>query len=311
MRGGVWGFSLDSRGLPRGQAPKSPQRRFLLRMTGAEVRPSSRIPPVLRYQMRTRSSGGEVELVGGLDVEGGVPAVFVADGEGAVLAGGVGIGEDLLAESGVAGDGAPVLTEGDEELLVAGEAADLGRVAAFERGVEGVEGGGETGYVGDVFAEGLPAVDVDVGEGLVGVVLGGEGGGDGFEVGEVFGGPPVADAAFGVEGGAFGVEGVADLVADDGADGSVVVGGGGLGIEEGWLQDGGGEVEAVVERKIDGVDGLRGHAPLFAVGGLADAAEGVVVFEEAGVPEVGEEIVGCDLLARRSCASGRGSRRRP
>ena len=63
----------------------------------------------------------------------------------------------------------------------------------------------------------------EVGEGLVGVVLGGEGGGDGFEVGEVFGRPPVADAAFGVEGGALGVEGVADLVADDGADGSVVV----------------------------------------------------------------------------------------
>jgi hypothetical protein len=41
--------------------------------------------------------GCEVEFVGGLDVEGGVPAVFVADGEGAVLAGGVGVGEDLLA----------------------------------------------------------------------------------------------------------------------------------------------------------------------------------------------------------------------
>ena len=70
--------------------------------------------------------GGEVEFVGGLDVEGGVPAVFVADGEGAVLGGGVGVGEDLLAEGGVADDGAPVLTEGDEELLVAGEVADFG-----------------------------------------------------------------------------------------------------------------------------------------------------------------------------------------
>ena len=102
-----------------------------------------------------------------------------------------------------------------------------------------------------------------------------------FEVGEVFGGPPVADAALGVECGALGVEGVADLVADDGADGAVVVGGGGLGIEEGRLQDGGGEVEAVVQREVDGVDGLRGHAPLVAVDGLADAVEGVVVVEEA------------------------------
>ena len=56
------------------------------------------------YQMRTRSFGGEVEFVGGLDVEGGVPAVFVADGEGAVLAGGVGIGEDFLAQCGVTSD---------------------------------------------------------------------------------------------------------------------------------------------------------------------------------------------------------------
>ena len=84
---------------------------------------------------------------------------------------------------------------------------------------------------------------------------------------------------------------MADLVADDGADGAVVVGGGGLGIEEGRLQDGGREVEAVVEWKVDGVDGLRGHAPLFAVDRFSDAVEGVVIVEEAGVPEIGEEIV--------------------
>lgn len=48
--------------------------------------------------------GRKVEFVGGFDVEGGIPAVFVADGEGAVLAGRMRIGEDLLAEGGVAGD---------------------------------------------------------------------------------------------------------------------------------------------------------------------------------------------------------------
>ena len=41
--------------------------------------------------------------------------------------------------------------------------------------MKGVVGGGEAGDVGDVFAEGLAAVDGEVGEGLVGVVLGGEG----------------------------------------------------------------------------------------------------------------------------------------
>ena len=177
--------------------------------------------------------GGEVELVCGFDVEGGVPAVVVADGGGAVLAGGVGVAEDLLAEDGFAGDGAPVLTEGYEELLVAGQVVYLRGFGAFEGGVVGVVGGGEAGCVGDVFAEGLLAIDVEIGEGCVGVVLGGEGGGDGVEVGGVFGGPPVADAALGVEGGSFGVERVADLVADDGADGAVVGGGGALGSKKG------------------------------------------------------------------------------
>ena len=60
--------------------------------------------------------GGEVELVGGFDVEGGVPAVDVADGRGSVHAGGVRVGEDLRAEGVVADLGAPVLEVGEEEL---------------------------------------------------------------------------------------------------------------------------------------------------------------------------------------------------
>jgi len=36
-----------------------------------------------------------------------------------------GVGEDLLAEGGVAGDGAPVLAEGDEELPVSGEVSSI------------------------------------------------------------------------------------------------------------------------------------------------------------------------------------------
>ena len=75
---------------------------------------------------------GEVELVGGFDVEAGVPAVLIANGEGAVLGGGVGIGQDALAEGGVADDASPVLSEGDEELLVAGEVIDFGCFSAFE-----------------------------------------------------------------------------------------------------------------------------------------------------------------------------------
>ena len=34
------------------------------------------------------------------------------------------------------------------------------------------------------------------------------------------------------------------------------------------------------------------HAPLFAVDWFADAVEGVVIVEEAELPEIGEEVVG-------------------
>jgi hypothetical protein len=62
-----------------------------------------------------------------LDVEGGVPAIFVSYGECAVVARGVRIGEDLLSKCGFAGDVAPVLSKGDEELLIRTETADRRR----------------------------------------------------------------------------------------------------------------------------------------------------------------------------------------
>ncbi len=66
--------------------------------------------------------GSKEELVGWLDGEGLVPAVDVANGLGAIVAGGVRVGEDLLAQSGIPGDGGPVLAEGEEELLIGSEA---------------------------------------------------------------------------------------------------------------------------------------------------------------------------------------------
>ena len=51
--------------------------------------------------------------------------------------------------------------------------------------MECVVGGGESGYVGDIFTQGLTAFDVEIGEGRVGVVLCGEGCGHSFEVGEI------------------------------------------------------------------------------------------------------------------------------
>src|SRR5439155_12875501 len=84
----------------------------------------------------------EVEFFSGLDIEGFVPAVDVADGGCTVHRWGMGIGEDLLAENGVASDGTPGLSKGDEELLVAGEGAVSRSEAAFERCPVAIIGGG-------------------------------------------------------------------------------------------------------------------------------------------------------------------------
>src|SRR5260370_29873026 len=110
------------------------------------------------------------------------------------------VGYHLLAERRFALLLSPILSEGDEELLVAGEAVLGGGGLARERGAVAVVGGGEAGNVGDVFSQGLFAVHGEVGKGLVGVVLRGEPGGGSVKVCEVGGCPPIADAAFGVKG---------------------------------------------------------------------------------------------------------------
>src|SRR5580700_2930127 len=215
----------------------------------------------------------KVERLSGLDVEGFVPRVGVADGRGAELRRGVRVREDLAAECGLAGLRSPVLAKGDEELLVAGESVLRGAFLPLKRGAIAVVGCGDAAEVGDVFVDRLLAVHMDAGEKLIRVVLLLEFLGLLVEVGEIFGRPPVADAAFRVEGASFRVESVADLVADDGADGSVVRGCRRFGVEEGRLQNGGREVQRIVQRHVDGVDGLRFHAPLVAIDGLAHASD--------------------------------------
>src|SRR6185312_12542761 len=81
---------------------------------------------------------GEIKLVGGLNVEGGVPGVEIADRVGAVFAGRVRVGEDLLAKGGFASLLRAVLGVGEEKLLVASKAVDHGRGLAVERSVERV-----------------------------------------------------------------------------------------------------------------------------------------------------------------------------
>src|SRR5271157_3719333 len=158
-----------------------------------------------------------------------------------------------------------VLAECDEELLVAGKAILRGSSLTCKRGTVSVIGGRDTCYVGDVFGQRLLAVDGKVRKRLVAVILGGQLGGGRFKVRKVGGRPPVAYAPFGVEGAAFRVKGVADFMADDRADRAIVRGGGGQRVEERRLEDGGREVQCVLQWKIYSVDRLRGHGPFVTV----------------------------------------------
>src|SRR5690349_3229843 len=115
---------------------------------------------------------------------------------------------------------------------------------------------------------------------------------------EVGVGPPVAQAALGVKGAALRVEGVTDLMADGCADRTVVGGGRRLRIKERRLQDGGGKVEGILQRQVYSIDGLRGHRPLVAVDGTAEARYLVLIFVDVGAPAVAEQVAGLDLVLR-------------
>src|SRR6185503_9991082 len=119
----------------------------------------------------------------------------------------------------------------DEELLFAGEAAHLRRARAAERRLPGVVGRSQAREIRNVLAEGLLAVDVQIGEWRVLIVLGREPGPRSFEPGKVFRRPPVRQPAARVEERALIVEAVADLVANRGADIPVIHGRGRGGIE--------------------------------------------------------------------------------
>ena len=120
-----------------------------------------------------------------MHVEGGIPGVDVADGGGAEFIGRMRVGENFLAQRGISGERAPVLAEGDEELLIVGETILGGRRFAAERRLVAIVGGRDSGDVSDILGQGLLAVDGEIGERFVGVILGGELGGGGFKVFQV------------------------------------------------------------------------------------------------------------------------------
>jgi hypothetical protein len=218
------------------------------------------------------------------------------------------VGDEGLTERRFADLRSPVLGVGEEELLLAAESADLRWLGASERGAPRVVGGGDARDVSDVLAEGELPVDVHLGEGPVGVELGGEPRSRLLELREVRRGPPVPQSPLGIEHRSLVVEAVAHLVADDGADRPVVDRRGRERVEEGRLEDGRRKVQAVVERKVHRVDGLRLHAPLAPVHRLSQEGDPPPVVEEAGALDVPRRSPR-EISSPSSRPSDRGSRR--
>src|SRR6266496_5161729 len=93
--------------------------------------------------------------------------------------------------------------------------------------------------------------------------------------------PPVCELAFGIKFRACIVKAMADLVPDGGADRAIVGGGIRFRIEERRVQNGSGEVESVLERKIQGVDRLRSHPPFVVVDGFTQLGELMMIFHSS------------------------------
>ena len=125
------------------------------------------------------------------------------------------ISHDLAAQRGRTNLRSPVLTERDEELLVAGKPILFRRSFATERRVIAVVRRGNSRDIRNVFGQRLLAIHVDIRERHIGVVLGGQLRRGCIEMRQVRWSPPIAQAARRVKGAAFCVEGVTDFMSND------------------------------------------------------------------------------------------------
>ena len=96
----------------------------------------------------------------------------------------------------------------------------------------------------DVLGQRLLAVDREVRERSVSVILRSKFCGGGFEMREVLGCPPVADAALGVKHAALGIEGVTDFVTYHGTNGAIVTAAGASGSKNGGWRIAAGKLSA-------------------------------------------------------------------
>ncbi len=88
---------------------------------------------------------------------------------------------------------------------------------------------------------------------------------------------------------------MADLVADDRSDGSVVGGVVCLHVEHRWPQDGSREDDLVHAGVVVGIDRLRRHEPLAPIDRLAELVHLPKMLQTGRSPHVAEQLVGPDL----------------
>src|SRR5215831_9654163 len=102
----------------------------------------------------------------------------------------------LRTQCGIARLRTIILRESDKELLVAGEPLLLRSWLAAERRAIAVIRGRDAGNVGDIFRQGLLAVDGQIGERFVRVILRGQLRRRGVKMLQIGFSPPVAHASF-------------------------------------------------------------------------------------------------------------------
>src|SRR5690348_1450041 len=136
------------------------------------------------------------------------------------------IGQDLPAQCRLTRLVAPVLSKGNEELLIAREPLLRRTLSAAGCHAVGVICRCKPRHVRNILGQSLLTVDCEIGKRAIRIELLCQRGSRCLEMGVIGRGPPVAHSSVTVELRPVVVETVADLMADDRADGTVVHGGG-------------------------------------------------------------------------------------
>ena len=207
------------------------------------------------------------------------------------------------------------LSEGDEELPVRATHVLLVRGLRAECPAVRLERGGEAGEVGDVLRSRETPVDVEAGEGLVPENCRTIGSAAASNLAESSRGPPVAHPAVGLVVGAQHVHEVADVVADDRADGAI-----GRGVRRRRSRtSAAGEARPRTRRRSAGRSRIAptvcgGNTHSCGSNGAGESRQGVAVVAVGDTLRIAEGVVGVDakvapVLPRPGSRCRRTSRR--